>query len=168
MSFLLATPLIERYLTHLKCFSTCRCVSLKPILDAYGGPYKDKYRPWTGVLLLVRVILALITSLSDSKFASIGVLMCVMVILITIHCLAHGIYTKWYLNVLEIAFLLNLVMLGYVATESAETTARQGEQHLRVSTSILFVILFLLFLGIILYHIHLKVKPKFDIERYYR
>ena len=90
-SFLLATPLIERYLTHLKCFR--RCVSLKPILDAYGGPYKDKYRPWTGVLLLVRVILALITSLSDSKFASISALMCAMVILITIHCLAHGIYT---------------------------------------------------------------------------
>ena len=168
-SLLLATPLIERYLTNLKCFK--RCVSLKPILDAYGGPYKDKYRPWTGVLLLVRVVLALITSLSDSKFASIGALMCAMVILITIHCLAHGIYSKWYLNVLEIAFLLNLILLGYVATESAETVVRQGEQldeHLRVSTSILFVISFLLFLGIIVYHIHLKVKLKFDIEKYCR
>ena len=161
-SFLLATPLIERYLTHLKCFSTCRCVSLKPILDAYGGPYKDKYRPWTGVLLLVRVILALITSLSDSKFASISALMCAMGILITVHCLAHGIYSKWYLNVLEIAFLLNLMLLGYVATASAKE-----QQHL-VSTSILLVISFLLFLGIILYHIHLKVKLKVDIEKYCR
>ena len=89
-SFLLATPLIERYLTRLKCFR--RSVSLKPILDAYGGPYKDKCRSWTGVLLLVRVVLALITSLSDSKFASISALMCAMVILITIHCLAHRIY----------------------------------------------------------------------------
>ena len=96
-SFLLATPFIERYLTCLKCFK--RYVSLKPILDAYGGSYKDKYRPWTGVLLLVRMILALITSLSDSKFASIGALMCAMVILITIHCLARRIYTKWYLSV---------------------------------------------------------------------
>ena len=156
--FLLATPLIERYVTHLKCFR--RCVSLKPILDAYGGPYKDKYRPWTGVLLLVRVILALITSLSDSKFASISALMCVMVILITIHCLAHGIYTKWYLNVLEIAFLLNLILLGYVATASA------SEQHL-VYTSILLVISFFSFFGIILYHIHLKVKPKVDVKKYY-
>ena len=167
--FLLATPLIERHLTRLKCFR--RCVSLKPILDAYGGPYKDKYRPWTGVLLLVRVILTLITSLSDSKFASISALMCAMVILITIHCLAHGIYTKWYLNVLEIAFLLNLMLLGYVATEFAETVVSQGEQlggqHLRVSTTLLFVISFLFFLGIILYHAHLKVKPKFDIENYY-
>ena len=157
-SLLLATPLIERYLTNLKCFK--RCVSLKPILDAYGGSYKDKYRPWTGVLLLVRVILALITSLSDSKFASISALMCVMVILITIHCLAHGIYTKWYLNVLEIAFLLNLILLGYVATASA------SEQL--VSTTILLVISFLLFFGIILYHIHLRVKSKFDKETYCR
>ena len=157
-SFLLVTPLIERYLTHLKCFR--RFFSLKPILDAYGGPYKDKCRPWTGVLLLVRVILALISSLSESKFASIGALMCAMVFLITIHCLAHGIYTKWYLNVLEIVFLLNLILLGYVATASA------SEQL--VSTSTLLVISFLLFLGIILYHIHLKVKPRVDIEKYYR
>ena len=158
--FLLATPLIERYLTHLKCFR--RCVSLKPVLDAYGGPYKDKYRPWTGVLLLVRVKLALITSLSDSKFASIGALMCVMVILITIHCLTYGIYTKWYLNVLEIAFLLNLMLLGYVATAFA------SEQQQFIYTSLLLVISFLLFFGIILYHIHLNVKPNVDVKKYYR
>ena len=60
------------------------------------------------------------------------------------------------------------MLLGYIATESAETTVRQGEQHLRVSTSILFVISFLLFLGIILYHVRLKVKPKFDIEKHYK
>ena len=87
MSFLLATPLIKRYLICLKCFR--RCVSFKPVLFTYGGPYRDKCRLWTGVLLLVQVILALITSLSDSKFASICALMCAMVILITIHCLAH-------------------------------------------------------------------------------
>ena len=62
------------------------------------------------------------------------------------------------------------MLLGYVATESAETAVRQSEQHLhvRVSTSILLVISFLLFLGIILYHIHLKVKPNFDVKKYYR
>jgi len=32
---------------------------LKPLLDAYTGPYKDKYRFWTGLLLLVRAVLFL-------------------------------------------------------------------------------------------------------------
>jgi len=29
----------------------------KPILDAYTGPYKDRYRFWPGLLLLVRIFL---------------------------------------------------------------------------------------------------------------
>ena len=32
---------------------------LKPLFDAYTGPYKDKYRFWTGLLLLVHFILLL-------------------------------------------------------------------------------------------------------------
>ena len=32
-------------------------VRIKPLLDAYQGPYKDKYRNWTGVTLLLRIIL---------------------------------------------------------------------------------------------------------------
>ena len=81
-----------------------------------------------------------------------------MVILITIHCLAHGIYTEWYLNVLEIAFLLDLILLGYVATASTSDQL--------TFTSVLLVVSFLLFFGIIIYHIHLRVKPKVDIETY--
>ena len=30
---------------------------LKPLFDAYTGPYEDKHRYWTGLLLLVRIIL---------------------------------------------------------------------------------------------------------------
>ena len=48
--------------------------------------------------------------------------------------------------------------LGYV------TTVSSSEQL--VSTSTLLVISFLLFLGIILYHIHLKVKQKADFTKY--
>ena len=29
----------------------------KPLFDAYMGPYKDRYRYWTGILLLARVVL---------------------------------------------------------------------------------------------------------------
>ena len=72
-------------------------------------------------------------------------------------------YTKWYLNVLEIAFLLNLILLGYVATAFAS----EQQQHL-IYTSLLLIISSLLFFGIILYHIHLKVKPKFDVRKYFR
>ena len=38
---------------------------LKPLFDAYTGPYKDKYRFWTGFLFIVRTILFLIFTLSN-------------------------------------------------------------------------------------------------------
>ena len=30
-------------------------VKLKPLLDAYQGPYKDTFRYWTGMMLVVRI-----------------------------------------------------------------------------------------------------------------
>ena len=110
--FLLTSPFIEAHLTGYRCFRWV--FRLKPVLDAYGGPYNDRFRVWTGFLLLIRVILALITSLSDDPSVNIGALMCTMVILITIHCIACEVYSKWYLNVLEIVFLLNLILLGFL------------------------------------------------------
>ena len=37
----------------------------KPLLDAYGGPYKDKYRFWTGVTLMVRLIVTVTVSFTS-------------------------------------------------------------------------------------------------------
>ena len=49
--FLVVSPFIEAYLTGYKCFRWV--VKLKPVMDAYGGPYCDKFRVWTGFMLLV-------------------------------------------------------------------------------------------------------------------
>jgi predicted outer membrane repeat protein len=55
---------------------------LKPFFDAYTGPYKDKHRYWTGLLLLVRIVLFIVYSTNTSGdpainiFASIVVVMC--------------------------------------------------------------------------------------------
>ena len=32
-------------------------IRIKPLLDAYQGPYKDKYRYWTGVMFIQRIVL---------------------------------------------------------------------------------------------------------------
>ena len=34
----------------------------KPLFGAYMGPYKDRYRYWTGILLLARVVLTVLFS----------------------------------------------------------------------------------------------------------
>ena len=53
----LCAPLLERY-SDKYIPQHCRwnpVEKFKPLLDAYGGPYKDKYRFWTGVTLMVRL-----------------------------------------------------------------------------------------------------------------
>ena len=45
-------------------------VRIKPLLDAYQGPFKDKYRHWTGAMLTVRPVLFTVfaaNTLGDSK-----------------------------------------------------------------------------------------------------
>ena len=43
--FLLTSPFIEVHLTGYRCFRWV--FRLKPVLDAYGGPYNDRFRVWT-------------------------------------------------------------------------------------------------------------------------
>ena len=102
-------------------------------------------------MLLIRVLLALITSLSDNRHVSIGALMCTMVILLTIHYIAGKVYNKWYLNVLEVTFLLNLNLLGYF-----EMAGKEGRE---TAVILLLSMSFVMFLGIVLLHIVLRIKP---------
>ena len=45
----------------------CRWVNkLKPVFDAYAGPYTDRYRMWTGLLLVTRTLLITLFSITVS------------------------------------------------------------------------------------------------------
>ena len=97
------------------------------------------------------MLFALISSLSDNRHVSIGALMCTMVILLTIHYIAGKVYNKWYLNALEVTFLFNLILLGYF-----EMTGKEGRE---IAVIVLLSISLVMFLGIVLYHIALRLKP---------
>ena len=60
----------------------------KPLhLDAYGGPYKDKYRFWTGVTLMVRLTLTVTFSFTSGGLAVVNAYIIITVIL--------GFFTFW-------------------------------------------------------------------------
>ena len=59
---LLFLQIIERHVNKLRC---CHFwIKLKPFFDAYGGPYKDKCRFWTGLVLLTRLLILSVIILS--------------------------------------------------------------------------------------------------------
>ena len=106
------------FIQHLQHWSSYRVLfwvkKLKPLFDAYTGPYKDKHRYWTGLLLLVRIVLFLIFSINVKSDQAINLLtistaiLCVLVYTSVI----ENIYKLWYLNALEFFSFLNLGLLS--------------------------------------------------------
>ena len=114
----LCAPLLERYSD--KCISQqCRWNSvarLKPLLDAYGGPYKDKYRFWTGVTLMVRLTLTVTFSFTSGGLAVVNacIISTVIVGIFTVWFFINGVYKSVYISALEMLYLLNLYLLSIV------------------------------------------------------
>ena len=122
---------------------------LKPFLDAYYGPFKDKHHYWVGVLLVVRGVLFVI-------FASfLAVENNVNLLLLSISSLAIPIYTsftgrlyrKMYATILENMCFLNLGMLG-IGTYHIRVVG--GNQEALVTASV--GLAFLEFCGITFFH----------------
>ena len=90
--YLLTIPLIEGPLSKYMCCCQKLIQYMKPFFDAYGGPYKDKCRFWTGFLLLVRVVLALVVSLDTKPIISLDVLTSILFVIVSMYILLKGIY----------------------------------------------------------------------------
>ena len=86
---------------------------LKPLLDAYTGPYKDKYQFWTGLLLLVRIFLFTSFSLNYENDPTVNftLIICVCAILIAIQ---PGIYRHQFVGLLESSMYVNLILFSVI------------------------------------------------------
>ena len=108
--FLLCSRFIEKYISRCRC---CKCwVKLKPLFDAYNGPYEDKHRVWTALLLYIRIIYAVVV-VSAGK-AQIIFLITTIGILLGIVATTKGPYQKKYNNYLECFHYVNLIFLAAI------------------------------------------------------
>ena len=119
---------------------------LKPLFDTHTGPYKDRYRFWTGFLLIVRTVLFLIFTLGNPalNLAAISV---------TSTCLAFSptVYKKVWLTLLEYSLLLNLSAVS-VATFYCRYTQFSCNQAVVVYISVGTALI--TFVGIMVYHLY--------------
>ena len=88
---------------------------LKPFFDVYTGPFTSSGRFWTGLLLLFRCILLLITAVNvtgdpNTALGTISIAI-VLLLLIAAH-LPFGLYRQRCLNTLEYLSLVNLGILS--------------------------------------------------------
>ena len=99
-------------ISHLKY---CMWVwKMQPLFDAYTGPYKSKFRYWTGLLLLIRVVLYTVYTMNIDGDPSINLLATVIAIqLLLVHLITVGkVYKSKLLGILELSFLLNVIVLS--------------------------------------------------------
>ena len=139
----LSAPLLERY-SH-KCIPLHRwnpMAKLKPLLDAYGGPYKDKYRFWTGVTLMVRLTVTVTFSFTSGRLAVINacIITTVVVGILSIWSFTKGVYKNIYLSTLEAFYLLNIFLLSTVSLATASLGSRDYQIATIVSVCLSFVV----------------------------
>ena len=92
----------------------------KPFFDAYTGPFTPRGRFWTGLLLISRVALLIISTVNTSGNPKITLgttTMVVTLLLVMVAILPNGgLYKRRCLNMLECSSLLNLGLLASLRT----------------------------------------------------
>ena len=136
---------------------------LKPLFDAYTGPYKDKHRYWPGLLLVVRVVLFLVFSVNVFGDPAISLL----TIIVTTFCINYftinvgGVYKKSVLNMIEYSSFLNL---GILSSATLFTILTDRDQTAVVYTSV--AIAFATFMIITVHHILVRVTKEQQRQRF--
>ena len=138
--FLILVP-FNVILLFTRTLSRFRLINkFKPLLDAYQGPYKDKYYFWTGIQLLIRAVFFGISSLDRN------INLIVSAILLTVYCGIYGIFRPFKSkakNYQEIILIFNLHGLYVISLHSFHATV--------INTIILMAAVHFIF--IITYHI---------------
>ena len=84
---------------------------LKPFLDSYAAPYKDRYRFWVGVLLLVRLPLYLLfSSTNNISVHLLGIL--IFVYIYSMFLIRLAVYKKWTTFAIDLFFQLNIISIS--------------------------------------------------------
>ena len=97
---------------------------LKPVFDSYAGPYKDKYRFWTGMLLVARTLLLILFTANTEASIDFSSLVVLVVSVLLLLANTNGAYKS---NFLESFFYLQLVVFAgsllYVNNNHGNITA---------------------------------------------
>lgn len=155
----------------LLCIKPLHCIShkkpfrwvqrLKPFLDAFTGPYTDYGRFWPGLLLLARLYLSVISgidSLESGNIRSLGGISIIVLLFAASKVVRPGLYTNGLLDNLETFFLLNLGFLYLVTIFYIQFQDQHSQHNQLMWYRALISLAFLAFIGIVLYHIWLKIR----------
>ena len=152
-----------------KVFKWTRSTKLNAFISVHHVPYNSKYRYWTGLLLLMRVVLYITASVTESNKPQVSLLMTIILVggLLFSKTLARGVvvYKNLLIDVVDSVLYLNLLALSAFSLYHFRTDATKQRAVAYTST----IITFLLLVGVIIYHVSLLVrknKPLSEVNEY--
>ena len=127
---------------------------LKPFMDVYYAPFKQETRYWIGLTLLARLALLLTIAINAVGRESVNLLV-IASVTAGLLLIKGRVYERRYNDILEFSFILNLCVLSTATFFLNEDDIGQAA-ILNASVGISFV----MFVGILLFHICLLLKSK--------
>ena len=133
---------------------------LAMFIETYNAPYTSKNRYWTGLLLIARIFLyvastANVTGNPKIDLQVIGICIGSIIFLKEIITFKSRVYKKWPTELLEFTCYINLLFLCF-----ASFYTLQNEMAKVAVVNISVSITFLLFLGVLVYHIFTELIVK--------
>ena len=136
---------------HKAIFKWVRYQKLCHFLEPNHAPYTQKYRYWTGLLLIVRVLLFLSSLMNFSLDPRVDMMSTILVVgglLILKGLTTKRIYKSWPLDVMETAIYFNLIVFSAITWYNLDFGGNQ-EAAAYISVMIVFIHL----LGVIAFHV---------------
>ena len=156
---LLTFQWLQRY--SGKCCKGTRdpIVRLKPLLDVYTGPYKDKYRFWTGLRLIVHLCLTVLFALTSGTYSYVNnYIICVTVFFLTSITISQRNLRLRYREMLSYINLFLLAVLSAMFSFNQSTLPMDSNMITIISVSV-EVLLFTTTVGVNIYNICKKRWP---------
>ena len=151
-----------------KVFIWTRNTKLNAFIASHHVPHSSKYRYWTGLLLLVRVVLYITASVTVSAKPETFPLITNTLIggLFVFKCIRSvRVYKKSFVDLVDTVLYFNLLVLSVFSLYDFKMDNTKQTAVAHIST----IITFILFIGAIIYHMILLVKkerPAEDLNEY--
>ena len=142
-----------------KIFRWSRNPRLQTFIETYHTPYTARHRYWTGLLLLVRVVLYLVAAVNVSNSPQVALTsICVCIGGLLFLGFLGRVYKKWPLDLLESFFYFNLQLLSIVTWYSLDDSESNREAAAYTSVTISLIVLLIIILFHVYFHTSLFAK----------
>lgn len=149
-----------------KVFAIIKNTKFQSFIEMYHVPNNTRHRYWTGLLLLIRLIIYIITATTThyesyvKHFAIISLLSALFVI----KSFSVRVYRNWPIEALESVLIVNTIILTTVSS-FASNTSHLSTGFIYAVTYMSTIVMISLFVGVIAYHVHIYVlTPKYNIS----